>query len=248
MNESMAQRLRRGEKLLGTVASLPSPEVAELLAQCGFDWLFIDMEHGPIDILMAQRMLQASRCPCLLRLPDSSEASIKRALDVGAAGVIIPGVNTLEEMERVVAACRYPPLGVRGVGAGRAQGYGMRMRDYLRDANEEILIVPQIEHIDAVHDIEALANVAGVGALFIGPLDLAASLGRPGAINDSEVGAAIERVREVCVEAERQIGIFVSDPQKARRCFETGFSLVALGSDALILGARARDLVQTLKG
>ena len=248
MIESIAQRLSRGEKLIGTVVSLPSPEVAELLAQCGFDWLFIDMEHGPVDQLMAQRMLQAARVPCLLRLPDSRESTISRALHTGASGVILPGVNTVEEVERVVRACRYPPAGVRGVGAARAQGYGMTLRSYVQDVGEDVLVVPQIEHIDAVHDIEALANVSGVGALFIEPLELSASLGRPGLMNDSEVGVAIERVRDACAEAERKIGIFATDPAKARHYLEAGFSLVAIGIDALILGARARDLLQTLRG
>src|SRR5690242_5227987 len=120
MDRSFSERLRTGEKLLGTIVTLPSPEVAELLALCGFDWLFIDLEHGPADVLTAQRMLQASRCPCLVRPPDSSDASLKRVLDIGAAGVIVPGVQSAAEVERIVSACRYPPAGRRGVGGARA--------------------------------------------------------------------------------------------------------------------------------
>ena len=155
MNRSFSERLRGGERLLGTLVTLPSPEVAELLALCGFDWLFVDLEHGPSDVLMAQRILQAARIPCLVRVPENSEAALGRVLDIGADGVIVPGIRSAAEVERVVTACRYPPEGTRGVGLGRAQGYGLNFKSYLGDANEEIVIVPQIEHIDAVHDIEA---------------------------------------------------------------------------------------------
>ncbi len=247
MNRSLAARLTEGVRLLGTVVSLPSPEVAELLAACGYDWLFIDLEHGPADLLTAQRMLQAARCPCLIRVADASPASLQRALDIGADGVIIPGLRTAAEVEQAVGACRSPPLGSRGVGSARAQGYGHNLRGYVHEANLEVLVVPQIEHIDAVHDIEAIAAVAGVSALFVGPLDLAASLGRPGMADGNEVYSAIHRVKQVCDEAERRVGIFAPDADSAARWFEAGFTLVAVATDAAMLGQRARDLVQLFK-
>lgn len=247
MNRSFAARLRDGERLLGTIITLPSPEVAELIALCGYDWLFIDLEHGPSDVLTAQRILQAARCPCLIRVPDSSEAWIKRVLDIGATGVIVPGVRSAAEVERVVSASRYPPAGTRGIGAGRAHGYGQQFKAYLSDANDEVVVVPQIEHIDAVREIEAIATVSGANALFVGPFDLSASIGYPGVERHPEVVAAIARVRQVCQEAERRLGIFASDVDSAAHWLEAGFTLVAVATDSAMLGQRARDIVQLLK-
>jgi 2-keto-3-deoxy-L-rhamnonate aldolase RhmA len=247
MNKSFSERVRSGERLLGTIVTLPSPEVAELLALCGFDWLFIDLEHGPSDFLTAQRMLQAARIPCLVRVPENSDAALKRALDIGADGVICPGIRSATEVERVVSACRYPPAGTRGVGAGRAHGYGLNFKAYLGDANDEVVIVPQIEHIDAVHDIEAIALVPGVAALLVGPNDLAASMGHLGRDTHSEVGMTISRVRDACGEAGRQAGIFASGPDQAARWFDAGFNLMCVGTDIGMLGTRARDIVQLLK-
>lgn len=247
MDRSFSERLRTGEKLLGTIVTLPSPEAAELLSLCGFDWLFIDLEHGPADVLTAQRMLQAARCPCLVRPPDSSDASLKRVLDIGAAGVIVPGVQSAGEVERIVAACRYPPAGVRGVGAARAHAYGLHFKTYLTDANDEIVVVPQIEHVEAVKDIEAIAQVPGVAALLIGPNDLAASMGHLGDDRHSEVGVAIERVRSVCAEAGTRLGIYASSPDTAARWMGAGFTLVAIGTDVGMLRQRGQEIVQLLK-
>lgn len=247
MNRSLAARLLEGDRLIGTVVSLPSPEVAELLSACGYDWLFIDLQHGAADTLAAQRMLQAARCSCLIRVADASSASIQRALDIGAEGVIIPGLKSAAEVELAVAACRYPPMGTRSVGSGRAQGYGHNLRGYVHEANLDVLVVPQIGHIDAVHDIEAIAAVAGVSALFVEPLDLAASLERPGMADGNEVSAAIHRVIQVCTEAERRVGVFAPDADAAARRLEAGYTLVAVASDTAMLGQRARDLVQLLK-
>ena len=247
MDRSFSERLRTGERLLGTIATLPSPEAAELLSLCGFDWLFVDLEHGPGDVLTAQRMLQAARCPCLVRAPDTSDAAVKRVLDIGCEGIILPGLLSAAQIELAVAACRYPPAGRRGVASARAHGYGMEFKSYLMDANEELVIVPQIEHIEAVRDIEAIAVVPGVSALFIGPNDLAASMGHLGQDTHPEVGLAIERVRSVCEEARRRVGIYASTPDAAARWMAAGFTLVAVGSDIGMLGQRGRDIVQLLK-
>jgi 2-dehydro-3-deoxyglucarate aldolase/4-hydroxy-2-oxoheptanedioate aldolase len=247
VDRSFSERLRTGEKLLGTTVALPSPEVAELLALCGFDWLFVDLEHGPGDILTAQRMLQAARCPCLVRPAESTDAAIQRILDIGAAGVIAPGLRGAADVERVVAASRYPPAGARGVGQGRAHAYGINFRSYLTEANDEVVVVPQIEHIDAVKDIEAIAQVAGVSALLIEPDDLAASMGYLGNERHSEVGLAIERTRSVCAEAGRRLGICASTPDLAAHWFGAGFTLVAVGRDIDMLRQRGQDIVQLLK-
>src|SRR4051812_17797805 len=136
MTHDFRARLRRGDRLLGTMVTLPSPEVAELMAAAGFDWLFLDAEHGVLEARDLQGLLQGAGAavPCLVRIPGAAEIPIKKALDVGAAGVIAPQVNSAPLAEQVVRHAKYAPLGTRGVGVGRAQGYGLRLADYLATA------------------------------------------------------------------------------------------------------------------
>jgi 2-keto-3-deoxy-L-rhamnonate aldolase RhmA len=247
VNRSFAERIRNAERLLGTVASFPSPEVAETLALCGFDWLLVDAGQAGFDTLMVQRMLQASRCPALIRVAGADPKEINCALDVGATGVIVPGIRLAEDVERVIAACRYPPLGNRAVGMVRAQGYGQNFKSYLNDANDEIVIVPQIDNIDAVREIEAIAALSGFNALFVDPYGISASVGRPGQLGHTEVTAAIGRVQHFCEDAERRCGIFAHDLDSAAKWLGAKFNLVAVTSDAMMLGQRARDVLQVLR-
>jgi len=244
---SFAERIRNAEHLLGTVVSFPSPEVAESLALCGYDWLLVDMSRSPIDRLTAQRMIQAARCPMFIRVADSSDAAIADALDIGATGVIVPGVRSAEDVEKVLLACRYPPAGHRRFSMVRAQGYGNNLKTYMDDANDEIVVLPQIDHIDSVREIEAIASVSGFNGLFVDPYDIAASLGRPGHLGHAEVTAAIGRVQHICVEAERRLGIMAQDPDHAARWMAASFTLVSVSSDAAMLGHRAKDYLQVLR-
>jgi len=247
VSRSFAERMRNAEHLLGTVLSFPSPEVAEALALCGYDWLMVDAGRAPIDTLTAQRMLQAARCPTLVRVANSGNEAINLALDIGATGVIVPGIRIAEDVERVISACRYPPLGNRAIGMVRAQGYGQNFKTYFDDANEEIVIVPQIDHIDAVREIEAIAFVSGFNALFVDPYGLSASIGLPGQLGHPEVTAAIGRVQHICEDAERRMGIFAHDLDSAARWLGANFTLLALESDAMMLTQRARDILQVLR-
>ena len=133
MDDRFRAKLQAGELLVGTIVTLPTPEIAELLTSLGFDWLFIDTEHAPFDARDAQRLLQAAGrdCPCLVRVPAGDEVWIKKALDIGATGVIVPQVNSPERAAQIVRLCKYPPEGVRGVGIARAHGYGARFQDYV---------------------------------------------------------------------------------------------------------------------
>jgi 2-dehydro-3-deoxyglucarate aldolase/4-hydroxy-2-oxoheptanedioate aldolase len=250
MFQKFRRRLLAGEQLLGTLISLPSPEAAEIAASTGYDWLFIDGEHGALDALLIQRMLQAvgDRCPCLVRVPLADEISIKRVLDVGAAGVIVPQVNTVAQAEAVVRCCRYPPQGGRGVGIARAHGYGGYFGEYVAHANEDVSVVIQAEHIDAVENIEGLAAVAGVDAIFVGPYDLSASMGRMGQVADPDVQAAIGRVASACQRSGRATGIFGLDATAVRGYAGDGFTLLAAGCDGAWLVQGASANLQGLRG
>ncbi len=247
MNAAFAARLRAGETLLGAIIALPCAEVAELFSRAGFDWLFIDTEHAPLDPLAAQGLLQAARCPCLVRVPVGEEAVIKKALDIGAAGVVVPQVNNAADAERIVRYCKYPPRGSRGVGIVRAQGYGLDFQEYVSSANDNVIVMLQIEHVDAVRNIDAIVRVPGVDALMIGPYDLSGTMGRLGEVDDPEVQQAIETVRKACAAAGMKLGIFAATAAGMQPYIGKGYTLPIAGMDLMLLADAARRMVQALK-
>jgi 2-keto-3-deoxy-L-rhamnonate aldolase RhmA len=243
------QRLLNRETLLGTMLTLPSPGVAELLAACGFDWLFIDGEHGPLGVSELLAILQAiaGRTTCLVRVPTGDGVAIQKVLDLGADGVIAPQINTAKQAAEVVRQARYAPLGNRGVGLARAHGYGFDFKDYLATANERISVVVQAEHIEAVENIEEIVRVPGIDAVLLGPYDLSASLGRAGQLEDAAVVAAIDRVISVCQQAQKPIGYFGVSAAAIQPLRERGCTLLVAGVDTLMLGTAARRLLAELK-
>ncbi|MCZ7566489.1 MAG: aldolase/citrate lyase family protein [Burkholderiales bacterium] len=247
MTTDFATRLRRGETLLGTVVTLPALEVPELLSAAGFDWLFVDCEHAPLDFLAAQSLLQAARVPCVVRVPDGHEATLKKALDIGAAGVVVPMVTSAQQARAVVSFCKYPPQGTRGVGIVRAQGYGAAFQAYVARANETTTVIVQVEHISAIENIDAIVAVPGVDAVFVGPYDLSGSMDRMGEVEHIDVLAAIEGVRLACERARMPLGIYVGSAAAAKQYLQKGFTLVAVGIDALLLAQAGRQIVQSLR-
>jgi 2-dehydro-3-deoxyglucarate aldolase/4-hydroxy-2-oxoheptanedioate aldolase len=239
----------RKERLLGTVLTLPLPEIAEMAANAGFDWLFLDMEHGLLDFADAQRLAQAAgrHCACLARLPSSSAVWVKKALDLGLAGIIVPMINTPEEAARVVLNAKYPPQGRRSVGVGRSHRYGANFRVYVDNANENTTIIVQIEHIQAVENIDAILDVPGIDGVLVGPFDLSASMGKPGYTEDPEVQAAIQRVLLACQKHSRPAGIFMADAAGAALALGQGFTLIACSSDTLQLTTAYSGLFGQLK-
>ncbi|HMB73706.1 MAG TPA: aldolase/citrate lyase family protein, partial [Gammaproteobacteria bacterium] len=210
MNESFAARLRRGALLKGTMLTLPCASAAEVLAGAGFDWLFVDAEHGPFDVGDIAAVLQAvgQRSACIVRVPALDGAAIKRTLDLGAAGIIVPQVNTAAHAAEVVHHARYAPQGSRGVGLARAHDYGRDFSGYLERANTDTAVIVQAEHIEAARNIEAIVAVAGIDAVLVGPYDLSASLGCTGQLDHRDVVAAIDRITEHCQAAGMPLGIF----------------------------------------
>jgi 2-dehydro-3-deoxyglucarate aldolase len=244
MDKSFRQRLLTGDRLIGTMISLPSLEVVEIMAGAGFDWFFIDAEHAPFDDLMIQRMLQVAgpETPCLIRVADKDELHIKKALDAGAAGIIAPMVNNAAQAEKVVKWAKYPPLGTRGVGLGRAHGYGLRFGEYVQQANHQVVVVTQIEHIQAVEDIAAIVQVEGIDALLVGPYDLSASMGLMGQVDHPDVVAAIDQVTQVCQGAGMPLGIFGVSAEAVWPYVTSGYSLLIVGADCMLIGKAAREL------
>src|SRR5512139_2029472 len=242
MASSFRQRLKDHEALVGTIVSLASPEVAEVLSAAGFDWLFLDAEHNPLEALAIQRILiGAGSTPCLVRLARGDEVSIKKALDAGAAGIIAPLINSAEQAAEVVRYAKYAPQGTRGVGAGRAHGYGLAFQEYVSHANDETVVVVQAEHIDAVNNIEAIVQVPGLDAILVGPYDLSASLGRLGEVTHPDVVSAIEHVTQVCQAVQMPLGIFGMSAEAVQPYIRRGYTLITVGIDTVLLGNAARQ-------
>jgi 2-keto-3-deoxy-L-rhamnonate aldolase RhmA len=249
MAHAFRARLKRGDKLLGTMVTLASAASAEVLAAAGFDWLFIDAEHGPLETRELTEIFQAvgHKTACVVRVPEAAELPIKKALDLGADGIIVPQVNTAEQAANVVRFARYAPEGARGVGLARAHGYGTRFREYLRSANDEIAVIVQAEHATAVANIDAIVRVPGIDAVLLGPYDLSASLGKMGAVDDPVVVAAIARVTEACRAAGLPLGFFGVTASAVRPYLARGYTLIVAGVDTLYLATGAQALLKELR-
>ena len=248
MPTSFRARLRAGERLVAPLVTLNSPAVVELLAEVGFDWLFIDAEHSPLDTGQMQGLMQAAGAtPCVVRLSASDEMHVKRALDIGAAGVIAPQVNSVEHARRIVEAAKYAPAGQRGLGIARAHRYGLRVHEYMQSANEDTAVIVQAEHRDAVERIADIVRVEGVDGVLIGPYDLSASLGRPGAVDHPEIRNAIERVRDACRAAKIPIGIFGVTADAVKPYIEQGFTMIIAGVDTVFVAKASSALLTDVR-
>jgi len=246
---SFRERLKSGERLIGTIVSLSAPESAEIMREAGFDWLFLDAEHGPLSAGDLQGLMQGAGpgMPCLVRLSSGEASPIKQALDVGAAGIIAPMINTVEQAEEVVRLAKYPPMGERGVGLSRAHGYGLNFREYISSANEATAVVVQAEHITAVENIESITEVEGIDAVMVGPYDLSASMGRIGEVQHPEVRTAIDRVTEACLRKGIRLGVFGMSSEAVKPYIELGYTLIIAGVDAMLLAGAASGLLAEVK-
>ena len=248
MPSSFRTRLRSGERLIAPLLTLNSPPVVELLAEVGFDWLFIDAEHSPLDTAHMQALMQAAGAtPCVVRLSASDDMHVKRALDIGAAGIIAPQVNSVEHAQRIVQAAKYAPKGQRGLGIARAHRYGLRVREYMQSANEETAVIVQAEHRDAVMHIEDIVRVEGIDGVLIGPYDLSASLGRPGAVDHPDVRDAIARVKYACHSAKIPIGIFGVTADAVKPYIEQGFTMIVAGVDTVLLATASSAMLTAVR-
>ncbi len=237
-------RLKTGQQI-GLWNTIPGPVVAEVLATCGYDWIVLDTEHSLTDIPDILGMLQAvAAYPVspVVRPQSNDTVLIKRLLDLGAQTLMIPYVQTVAEARAAVAAMRYAPRGIRGVsGMTRATRYGT-VPDYMARAEEELCLIVQIETAEGVARIDSIAAVDGVDAMFIGPADLAASMGHPGNMRHPEVMAAIEGAIKAIVATGKPAGILVTDAAFAAQCMAWGTTFTAVGVDISLLAAAARGL------
>jgi 4-hydroxy-2-oxoheptanedioate aldolase len=236
-----------GQLQLGAFMALADATAAELMANTDFDWLVIDGEHGPNDINSITRQLQAlAAYPAkpVVRVKDHNLANIKQILDIGAQTLLIPMVGSSRQAAQLVKAVQYAPKGVRGLGGGltRATRWGA-ITDYIHKAEHEICLVLQIESLEGLEELETITLTEGVDAIFIGPADLAASLGYPGQYSHPAVCLAVEQAIEKVHALGKPVGVFCGDPQQAQRYGQLGASFFLIGADTMLLRTAADQLV-----
>ncbi len=253
MGESLKARLKAGHKAIGVWIDCFDPMASEILAGAGYDCAMVDMEHGPGSYRDAQLVLQAMRgtaCTPLIRVPFNSRVEVKRALDIGAEGVMCPSVSTVEEAREAAAACRYAPTGVRGMAATivRASDYGRDWQGYVARSDAEVLTICQIETRAGVENAAEIAAVEGVDLLFIGPMDLSADLGFLGQPDHPEVQRAIARVEQAVKGAGKLLGAIPTPGRPARALLDGGYDFILPDADSILLREAARASLAALRG
>ena len=245
-------QLQQDRALIGLWQALTSNYSAEICARQGFDWLLLDAEHSPNDLqnmLSQAQAIAAFDCEVIARVPFGEPVVIKQYLDLGLHTLLVPMVETAEQAAQLVRACRYPPHGIRGVSSATSRGANFGGNpDYLRDANDLVTLIVQIESVKGLENIDSIAAVEGVDAMFVGPADLAASMGHLSNPHHAEVKEAIASAKAAMDRAGKPAGIFALDAEHARECIAAGFRFVSVGTDIGLLIAGARGVLASVRG
>lgn len=249
---NLKEKLRKNKLTLGSWITLGHPSIAEIMSKANFDWLVVDMEHSAIALDQAQQLIQIIQLcgiTSLIRVGDNDPALIKRVMDTGTSGIIVPMVNTKEDAIKAVNAVKYPPIGTRGVGLARAQGYGMEFQKYKNWIDRNSIVIVQIEHIKGVENLEDILGVKGVDAFFVGPYDLSASLGYPGEFNHPQMRVALKKIMEVSNRLGVPAGFHIVHPdiRLLQKKIKEGYKLLAFSFDALFLGNACKESLLKMK-
>ena len=246
LRENWVKReLASGKSTIGGWVTIAHPTVAEIMAQAGFDWLVIDMEHGVIGIESVQMLIQAmsgTETIPIVRVPWNDQVIIKQVLETGAWGLVIPQIRSAKEAEDAISACRYPPAGIRGIGCQRPARFGVCFEEYLHGANAEILVVIQIENVQAVKCLKEILAVKGVDAILIGTNDLSSSMGFFGQPTHPEVLRVVGGIRASAQAAGIPAGIVALSPEDANQRISEGFQFIFLGQDTNLLSSVCREV------
>jgi len=241
MSSFRAQCIGR-KSLVGTFAAIPHPVAVEVIAQAGLDFVCIDWEHAQISRDTIENMVRACdvhQVPAMVRVPGHGAEAVAAVLDSGSRGILVPRVSTAAEAAAAVKAARYPPLGARGVGPGRAAGYGYRIPEYLAGANAEVVVAVQVETAEGLENVDAIAATEGVDVVFVGPGDLSVSINAIGPEHADRLCLAIETIIASSLAQGKAAGLFCATPQAVGKWSEAGASFFILASDTMFLGAEA---------
>lgn len=249
--KDLKNKLKNNKLSIGSWITLGNSSIAEIMADADFEWLTIDMEHSVISLDQAQDMIRtiasAGKTP-LVRVGENSQNLIKRAMDAGAHGVIVPMVNNKDDAMKAVKAVKYPPLGMRGVGLARAQGYGLKFEQYIKVANKNSVVIALIEHIKAIENLEEIISTPGIDGTLIGPYDLSGSLGIPGQFDHPKLMQAIKRYELVCQKLKKPMGFHSvpTEPQRVNQYIKKGYAFLAVGLDTLYLGNKCQEVINKI--
>ncbi len=249
---NLKQKIRNRELTIGSWLTIPHQSIVEIMATAKFDWITIDIEHSAIgmeNIMNTIAHIQAAGMKAFVRVYDNDEIVIKRVLDAGADGIIVPMIKSKAEAEKMISSVYYPPKGNRGVGLSRAQKYGIGFEEYQEKLEKEIVIIAQIEHIDAITNLEEILEVEEIDATLIGPYDLSASMGKPGKYHLPDVKKAIEKYDKICKSKNKPLGAHVisSDHSQTQDKIDLGYTFLAFSLDFFFLGDKAREEMEKLK-
>ena len=242
----MLQKNINNKVTVGTWITLAHPSIAEIMALSGFDWIAIDLEHSVITIREAEeliRVINLCGVTSLVRLTSNDPNQIKRVMDAGSCGVIVPMVKSIDDVKQAVDAVKYPPYGKRSVGLARAQQYGRSFDEYLEWQKNQTIVIVQIEHIEAVNNLEAIFGVDGVDGYIIGPYDLSASLGIPGEFDNPIFLNAMERVKKVGTDMKIIGGIHIiePEPEQLQQRITEGYQFIAYSLDIRMIDVACRE-------
>jgi 2-keto-3-deoxy-L-rhamnonate aldolase RhmA len=237
---------------IGSWITLNHISIAEIMADAGFDWLCVDMEHSVTDYAEAQQLIlaiQSKGLKAFVRVGENNVRIIKRVLDAGADGIIVPSVNSAKEAQKAVESVKYPPFGKRGVGLARAQSYGFGFDDYRDTKSSNIKLIVQIEHINAIEELDAIISTEGVDGTFIGPYDLSGSMGKPGQWDDVDVKEVLAKYERISKKYDKLVGIHVIQPDfnLVHEKLTKGYNFIAFSLDVLFLGTLVRNQMGELK-
>jgi 2-dehydro-3-deoxyglucarate aldolase len=237
---NLKKKLSNNELTIGSWITIGHPAIAEILANAGFEWLVIDIEHTTIDLSMVQVLItaiQSKGLAALVRVSKNEEVVIKRVLDAGADGIIVPMVCSATEARQAVDYAKYPPTGKRGVGLARAQKYLTNIDPYKEWVEQNLVIIAQIERIDGINNLQEIISVDGIDGTIIGPYDLSGSLGIPGHFEDTVVVDALNKYKDISQIHNFSMGFHVVDtnPSKVQKKIDEGYRFIAYGTDFLFM-------------
>lgn len=245
-------RLARHELTIGSWITLGHPSIAEIMAKAGFDWLVLDTEHSVLELNEVQAIIQildGQQCPAIVRLTSNHPDQIKRVMDAGASGIMVPMIKSADDARAAVNSVYYPPEGTRGVGLARAQGYGSAFQTYRQWLQDNAVIIAMIEHIQAIENIDAILSTPGIDAYIIGPYDLSGSMGRPGELEHPDVQTAIQQILQAGIRHHKAGGVHVIEPDPAmlKQRIGQGFTFLGYSLDIRMLDSLCRNHLNIIR-
>lgn len=248
----LKQKLAAGKPIIGTAVTMPSPQLMQVLVECGFDWLMIDLEHGPISAESTHAMVNAtlaSDCVPVARLPSGEKWMAKMVLDAGVLGLFFPLIMDGPEADMAIKSATYPPAGNRGFGPFFAKyRWQQTLTEYALNANEAILKIIMVEHKDAVDRIDEILDVPGIDMIFIAPYDLSQSLGLPGEFDHPEFKETVLKAEQAVKKAGIELGTFVPTVEKGREYLDRGYKLLMFAYDGMLIENAVTPMVKDLQG